>query len=231
MVGGAVIVVLAIIMAVTLLIIQRTGGGGSDQAGDETTSEAEQTEEEEPSAEEPSEEPEPEPTEDEPTGEGGGNEEVGFNEQTCDQFDLSAFEEYFGSAHDAGQDYRYSSSSGDTGSLSCTYYTEEGYNELDLEVTSYSDADYAMDWYEGDYEYWDDDDSYEVSDYEELGDAGFHVVYGSEGSQKRGVEFVVGVLIIKVDIWIYTEEHDADAADEVVYDYAEEVVDLFSGYA
>jgi hypothetical protein len=224
LVGTAIIVALIVIMTVTLLILQNTqdesteGGDG----GDPTTA-AEETTEEEPTEEEPTEE---EPTEEEPT----GGEAAGFSEETCGAFDPSNFESLYGEALDPDETYSSASSSGDTGSLSCTFNSPD-YDTVSIYVYAWNDADGALEWMEDDREYWGGESDYTVTDYTAVGDAGFHVVFGEgDDYQKRGIHIVAGALEIEVEAWIYESEHGTEEADEYLQTVAEEALAMFADY-
>ncbi|GAB3235064.1 hypothetical protein GCM10027447_32600 [Glycomyces halotolerans] len=225
LIGGAVIAVLIVVMTVTLLIVQRTAGSTEAGGGTDPT-----TPEQEPSSEAVETTPEDEPTPEE-TGDDGGDttESAGFTEQTCGAFDLSGFEEVFGSAIDPDETSTSSSSSGDTGSLSCTF-ADDDYNTASIYVSSYGDADSTMEYLEDDREYWDNDEDYNVTDYTEFGDAGYHSVFGEDISQKREIHVVIGKLDIQVDTWIYVDDHDAAKADALLADLGRQCAELFDEY-
>ncbi|WP_035696917.1 hypothetical protein, partial [Glycomyces tenuis] len=226
LVGSAVIVVLIVIMTVVLVILQRSNDSTEGGSGDPSTSAAEPTTQEEPTEEEPTEE---EPTEEEPTDDGGGD-AAGFTEATCEAFDQSKFEELYGEAPDPDESYTSASSSGDTGSLSCNYYTTN-YDSSGVYVYAWGDSDSAMDWWEDEKETWSEDSDYVVTDYTAFGDAGYHMVFGEGDTyQKRSIHVVVGGLEIDAEVWIYPDEQDPAVADEYLQSLGEQAAEMFADY-
>lgn len=228
MIGGTVIAVLAVIMTVVLVLVQQNAGSQNQAGGGGQT---EDTQESEPTGEETGEqEPtEEEPTEEEPTSDDSGStgDPAGFDESTCDAFDLGPFEDLFGVPAEHPDD---TDVTAESTYLMC-YYTSADYDSLKVSVTSYTDADSVMETHEYNREYWEDHEDYEVTDYTEVGDAGFHSVFGSAGSQLRELEFVIGKLMFSIEIWIYTDKHDADLTDETLTDYAEQAEAFFTQYS
>jgi len=228
LVGGTIIVVVAIILTVTLVIFQRAtgsdeGDGGDLSAGGDQSSESEQ---EEPTADEP--------TEDEPTGgDDGGDtagEYAGFDESTCEAFDMTKFTELYEATPDPDETYTSASSSGDTGNLSCTFYS--GFDTSTVSVMAWSDASGAMGWWEDDKAFWEEEPDYELTELTDLGDAGYHLVFGEEGSyQKRSVSVVSGALEFEVDCWISSDQKDPALADEYLQDMGEQILTMFTEYA
>lgn len=224
LIGGSVIAVLAIIMAVTLMIVQQTADSDEAGGGGETEEPTEEGTEEEPTGEET--------TEDDSGGDdSGGGEASGYDEATCDAYDLAPIEELFGEPadHPGGTTISSDSYGDGSGYLSCAYTTND-YDSLTVTANGYGSADSAMDTYEFDYDYWNDAEDYEVTDFDEIGDEGYHSVYGSSGSQLREIEFVVGKVLFSARVWIYTDEHDADKADEVLANFGQQAADLFADH-
>ncbi len=224
--GAAIIIVLIVIMTVTLLIIQRSSGGST--TGDGGTEEPADT------AESPAEDT-TSPTEDDDgddDDEGdddGGPEQAGFYEDTCSDFDLSLLEELYDAQIDPGETHTSASSSGDTGTLICNFYTEN-FDSASVSVSAVGGADYAVDWLEGDREYWGAEDDYEITDFTEVGDDGYHTVFGDEGYQKRAVTVIAGALYVDTSLWIYPDEHDPSDADEYLRDVCEQALAMFADY-
>lgn len=225
--GAAIIVVLIIIMTVTLLIVQRSGDDSATSGDGGTTEEPPATTEEEPTDEGPTTEETTGPPDD--GGDDNGSEPAGFSEATCNAFDLSLFEELYDEDVDPDQTHTSASSSSNTGSLSCNFYTED-YDSSSVAVSAVGGAEYAVEWLEGDREFWDAEDGYEVTDFTAVGDDGFHTVYGGEGYQKRAITIIVGALHINVNTWIYPDEQDPDEADEYLQDLCEQAAAMFADY-
>ncbi|MCH7232355.1 hypothetical protein L0U85_16055 [Glycomyces sp. L485] len=228
LVGSAIIAVLVVIMTVTLLIIQRTegsatAGGGEDpqtSSGNESTATEEETTEEETTEGDDVEES---------AGDGGG-EYAGLKEETCDAYDLSAFEEYFGASLDADDTYRSASTSGDSGSVYCSFYTDE-YDSLTISVYVEDDAEWARDFFDSDKEYREEDSDYEVSDYSDLGDAGYVSVYVDDSYESHELRVISGKIDVKVSSAIYSDESDRGEMPPMLAAHAAQAFDLFAAYA
>lgn len=234
LVGGTLVLVVAIVLAVVLIIFQRANESTEGSGGDpDTTSEAAPTDD----GDETTDDGDDGGDDTGGSGDGGdtggdtGGEFAGFSESTCGAFDMGKYEELFSEAPDPSQSYTSASSSGNTGSMTCSYYNSD-YDSSTLSVMAWSDAEAAMDWWEGDKEYLEADSGYVITDYPAVGDAGYHEVFG-EGDiyQKRAVGIVVGAVQIDVEVWIYPDEHDADVADEYLQSLAEQAATMFADYA
>lgn len=231
LVGGTLVLVVAIVLAVVLIIFQRANETTEGSGGDpDTTSEAAPTTDE-------GEETTDDGDDTGGSGDGGdtggdtGGEFAGFSESTCGAFDMAKYEELFSEAPDPSQSYTSASSSGNTGSLICSYYNSD-YDSSTLSVMAWSDAAAAMDWWEGDKEFLEDDSGYVITDFTAVGDAGYHEVFGEGDTyQKRAVGIVVGAVQIDVEVWIYPQEHDTAAADEYLQSLAEQAATAFADYA
>lgn len=216
--GTAIIIVLIVVMTVTLLILQRSNSGST--TGDGGTEEPAATAESEPTAEDTTEPPE---DEDDDGDDDGGTAPAGFTEDTCSAFDLALFEEIYGTRIKPSQTHASASSSGDTGTLNCNFYTADA-DTTTVSVSALNDADSAVEWLEGDKEFWGAEDGYEVTDFTDIGDDGYHVVFGEEGYQKRGLTVIAGALYVDVSIWIDLDEHDPSDADEYLQEVCEQAL-------
>jgi hypothetical protein len=226
LVGGTIIVVVAVILTVTLVIFQRAAGSdeedGDDLIADDQSSQSDQVE----------------PTEDEPTEDPGGGDDptedigepAGFAETTCGAFDMAKFTELYEVVPDPDETYTSASSSGDTGNLSCTFYSDD-FDTSKISIMAWGDPSSAMDWWESDKEFWEDEPDYELTDFDDLGEAGYHLVFGEDGSyQKRSLNIVSGALEFEVDCWIASDRKDPALADEYLQDMAEQILTMFAEY-
>jgi hypothetical protein len=228
LIGATVIAVLLILMTVTLILVMqakdedRAGGSGSGggETTQETTSEAEETEEEPPPSEEPS------------RSNGGGDSPSGtvFAEETCDLFDVSEFEEHFGSEADPDDSYAYAweGSGNGTGSVSCSFYI--GWDSVSIAVSVYADAAGAKQWHESDREYWDGETKYDVADYKEFGDEGFYYTFGSTDHKKVLISGIVGNIAYEADTWIDLSELDVEEALAMLQRLIDQAHELFGEY-
>ncbi|GAB3650352.1 hypothetical protein [Glycomyces tarimensis] len=223
LVCGAIIAVLLVVLTVILFIVQRTAGDDTAAgSGGESTTPTEEAA--------TSEEGDPEPTEEEATPDGGGTgEAAGFDEATCDAYDLTKFEEVIGASVDPDETYTSASSSGETGSVNCQFYTDDLFWHLTIDVNVGSDPDYNIEYIQDDIEYWSDSEGYEVEEYD-YGDAGYMYKYGDPTYQKLNINVAVSNIEIEVSTWIDNTTHDYDAAVEMLHASLEEAHGYFAEY-
>ncbi|WP_026925060.1 hypothetical protein [Glycomyces arizonensis] len=221
LIGVAVIVVLIIIMTVTLLIIQRSDdstdtGGGTDPT---TSAEADPTTEDEPTTEE---------TTPDDGGDTGG-EFAGFTEETCSAYDLATFEDVMGEPVDPSQTYTSASSSGETGTVSCYFYTES-YWTVSIYVDVTDDPEFNIGWVEDEQVTQTEDANLEVTDYTAIGDAGYMSISDDPSYQTILIDVAVSNIEISVDTTIDTAQQDTDAAVAMVEDLLNQSYTLFAEY-
>lgn len=212
MIGGTVIAVLAILMTVILVLVQQ--GSDSDEAGDPSQTEGTDGSQSEGTEEETSAEVE---------------EASGFNDDVCQTYDMTSFEEVFGEAPDPNESYTSASSSGETGSLTCSFYTSD-YDFASIYVDVTNDAEFNIGWVEDNKQSYSDDSDYEVTDYTELGDAGYMRVYASGSTETIAINVAVQNIEIEAEATIYLEDQDHDEAVAMVEDLLMQGYLKFAGY-
>ena len=225
LVGGAIIAVLVVIMGVTLFIFQQNKTSDEGGGADPTTSEAEPTEEE-PTEEEPTDE---EPTAEEPTDDGGGGDTTAFSEDTCSTFDLSPFEEVIGGSIDPTQTSTSAFSSGATGSVTCRFYTAEFWH-LKIYVDVTDDAEFNIGWVETEQVNQAELEGYEVTDYTELGDAGYMSNSEDTSYQLILIDVAVANIELETEVSIDPSRHDEEEAIAMLEDFLTEAYLKFAGY-
>ncbi|WP_211253058.1 hypothetical protein, partial [Glycomyces tenuis] len=192
------------------------GSGGPSTSAEESATEEEPTEEE--------------PTEEEPTDDGGGGDATGFSEDICTTYDLSTFEEVLGDEIDPDQTYTSASSSGETGSVSCNFYTKD-YWSLRLYVDVTDDPEFNIGWVEDEQVSQAEDGTYEVTDYTALGDTGYMAKSTDTSSyQTILINVAVANIELEAEASIDPAVHDADAAVAMLEDLLSELYVSFAGY-
>lgn len=215
LIGGAVLTVLIIIMTVILLVVQRTqssgstdGDGGGENPTGETSSAADGGE----------------------TGGDTGPETIEMIADACDAFDMTKFEEAYGSFV-PDETYKSASNSGGLGSLSCTFYNSE-YTSVYLTISDYETAEDAAYWVESDADYYNTENGYEFSEYTDYGDIGS--LYSSsldDSSKTTYIHVALGSLEIKVNTTLYTAESvEEGPAIETMADFLVQSGELFADY-
>ncbi|MFC3490880.1 hypothetical protein [Glycomyces rhizosphaerae] len=220
LIGGAVLTVLIIIMTVILLVVQRTqgsdstdgdGGGSTDGASSDTETDG---------------------GGDTDGGDSGGDglEAVEMTADACDAFDMTMFEEVYGS-FDPAETYKSASNSGGLGSLSCTFYNAE-YTSIYLTVSDYETPDDAAYWVESDADYYNAEAGYEFSEYTDYGDVGSMYSSSTDNSSKSiYLHVAVGSLEIKANTTLYSaEEVEEQPAIDTMADFLVQSGELFADY-
>lgn len=220
MIGGAILVVLVIIMTVILLVVQQTAGkdsadggedptGGSDESGGSDSGD--------------------DGGDDGGDTSGGGSIEI--NAEACDAFDMTKFEETFGTFIPEDT-YVSASTSGGLASLSCSFYGPD-VNSVSVYVTDYDDASYVLDSVESDADYYGTEQGYEISEYNEIGDAGsmYTLTDTDLGYKTINIHVAAGSLDLKVSTSLWDDGGiDEAAATETLEDFLKQSETLFADY-
>ena len=216
MIGGTVIAVLAVLMTVILVLVHQNANSNvaddpTEDIEEETTSEGEETT--------PAGEEETTPA---------GEEVSGFTEAVCDTYDLTSFEELFGAGPDPDRTITSATSAGATGSVNCSFSTAD-YDSASIYVDVTSDAEYNIEWIEDEREIYADAD-YEITDYDELGDAGYMRVYSVGSVETIGIAVAIQNIEVEVDITIVLDKHGHDEGVAVAEDLLMQGYLKFAGY-
>lgn len=219
LIGGAVLTVLVIIMTVILLVVQRTQGSDStdgDGGGDPSGGASSDTD----------------GGGDTDGGDSGGDglEAIEMTADACDAFDMTKFEEVYGS-FDPAETYKSASNSGGLGSLSCTFYNAE-YTSIYLTVSDYETPEDAAYWVESDADYYNAEAGYEFSEYTDYGDIGSMYSSSTDNSSKSiYLHVAIGSLEIKANTTLYSAESvEEQPAIDTMADFLVQSGELFADY-
>ena len=150
LIGGAIVIILVIIMTVILVLVQQRAGTDSGNGGET----------------------------DGPTDAGGDEtdyEEVPaavFETETCDQIDMTKFEEATGDTIEEGSGNYSSSNTGSYDSISCSFYTTDNFYSLSINLYDYETTEEVLPYIEYDADYYGVEADYEYEEYTAHGDAG-----------------------------------------------------------
>lgn len=217
MIGGAILVVLIIVMTVILLVVQQTAGGDSADGGEDPTGGTDQS-----------------GGTDGGDGDGGdtsGGGSIEINAEACDAFDMTQFEATFGTFIPEDT-YRSASNSGGLSSLSCGFYGPD-ITSVNLYVTDYDDASYVLDSVESDIDYYGAEQGYEISEYNEIGDAGslYTLTDTDLGYKTINIHVALGSLDLKASTSLWDDgDIDEAAATETLEDFLRQSETLFADY-
>jgi hypothetical protein len=221
LIGGAILVVLVIIMTVILLVVQQTAGNDSSEGGDGGTSEDAGGGDE--SGDDGGE-----------TGSDGGDTggaSVEMNAEACDAFDMTKFEEVYGTFIPEDT-YRSASTSGGLSSLNCGFYNPD-LASVNVYVTDYEDAEHVLSSVESDADYYNEEQGYELSEYTEIGDAGtmYTETDTSLGYKSINIHVALGSLDVKVYSILWEDDGlDEAAVIETLEDFIRQCETLFVDY-
>lgn len=211
LIGGATVASVAIVLTTILVITHLTAGGTDDVAGggESGPGDAQSGDTSE-------------------SGSGSG-ESAGFSEETCAAFDLTVFEETFGSAHDPAADYTAASSGEGYSSLSCEFATEDA-NEVSVYAFGWQDSEAPASALDVSREGFEDSPDFAVTDLVGFGDAGYRTVYESTYSVQVEYHFVRGALEVKASTSVPKEDLSAEDAAAILTDISEQTVPLLEDH-
>ena len=204
LIGGAILVVLIIMLTVILLVVQRTAGSDSSDSGDggETGGE---------------------------TDDHSNLESTAFESEACEQFDLTAYEEFIGETVDPAANSHSSSSYSSYDGVLCYYYTSESFWSLNASFYDYETADDVLTFIEWDADTYEGDSKYEFSEYTAYGDAGTVYTDISDPSyQTTTLHVALGSLETKLSVSYDGSEVDSAAALTALEDILKQSDALFA---
>jgi hypothetical protein len=220
LIGGAILVVLIILMTVILLVVQQTAADDTTEGGDGGTTGAE------PTADATSE------TETDGDGDGGdtgGGGTIEINADACDAYDMTQFEEAYGTFVKENVS-RSSSTSGGLNSLNCTFPNGDA-TSVTVYVTDFEDASFVVEWVESDAEYYNEENGYELSEYTEIGNAGTMYTSTNSGSKSIYIHVAIGSLEVKAYTTLWEGESiEEGPAIETLEDIIRQSETLFADY-
>jgi hypothetical protein len=220
MIGGAILVVLVIVMTVILLVVQQTAGDDSADGGEDPTGGTDSSEGTD-------------------SGDDGGDDggdtsgggSIEINAEACDAFDMTKFEETYGTFIPEDT-YVSASNSGGLASLSCGFYGPD-VNSVNVYVSDYEDASYVLDSVASDADYYSAEQGYEISEYNEIGDAGslYTLTDTDLGYKTINIHVALGSLDVKVYTSLWDDGGiDEAAAIETLEDFLRQSETLFADY-
>ncbi|MEV3938674.1 hypothetical protein AB0K52_22215 [Glycomyces sp. NPDC049804] len=220
LIGGAVLTVLIVIMTVILLVVQGTqndsnsgdGGedptGGTNETGDDGGNDGG----------------------DNGGDDGGGSGAVELNSDACDAFDFGSFEDAYGALAEE-ETSRSESSYNGLASINCTFYNEDA-TSVHLSVSDYETSEDAKFWIDGDADYYNEENGYELTEYTEHGDAGNFFTQAGDGWTSIYIHVAFGSLEVEVNTTLYDYESiDEAAATAVLEDLLVQCGEKFADYA
>jgi hypothetical protein len=154
---------------------------------------------------------------------------AGFTDATCEAFDLTWFEETSDSEHDPEMDDFTSIDESETGgpALSC-YFSTKGLAQLHITVDGGQDSTAAGLWPEWERQGLEDHPSFEVTDLEGLGDSGYRFAESEWISEYITYRIVDGGIGVQVRTGTGIDADEAEAADAMLAEYAEQALSLFA---